>query len=73
MTEGKPSRRRRHDGERKRLSAQDAGATPARDLEELPSTDMEWVIAHIRKLEIAVDEILWALKAGGYSNVKSAH
>jgi hypothetical protein len=42
--------------------------TPARppDDEFVPSTSEEWIINHIRKLENAVDDILFALKAGSY-------
>ena len=42
--------------------------TPAADDEREPSTGEEWIIAHIRKLENSVDDILFALKAGGYAH-----
>jgi hypothetical protein len=41
--------------------------TPDAPAEESPTTGEEWIIAHIGKLENAVDDILFALKAGGYA------
>jgi hypothetical protein len=32
--------------------------------------DDEWIISHIRKLENAVDDILFALKAGAYRTMQ---